>query len=820
MGSSSLKAKPVRLIFTTFLTAVSLTMFGLTSTLMLFRDSYSISKAMQKSERASESVYKEYGYDEKSYRINNRTGAKELQYTYHNYERTMLSQEDIDALNANSAGLSFTGVYAFNNMSFGNINTSSLERNYYSHTEPQGFIIANEETFNKNGLSMVAGNLPDSKEKIVISQYMYEVIKPSYEGVSNLSDILNKDLKIRVSGNKNQKTYTFKISGIANVGEIPSKYAALKENDSSKSSREIEELSNKLSDYLDNSYHTAFYVNSDFYNECYYPIMGEDSAFGYNNNYVSRMNTRGLVIHEYPIGDQDYQYLDDYWNDFFSFDTVKENKNLFEFFDKDGKKTELKESLGQDEIYYPYERYQNIQRNGYNNYFSKGREMVENGRRYDSALYSLLDTEEKTNVYRALFDRLERYFDGEYDEEHDKEEDFNTAKNFIDNYYVTYKTRQHTLDVANFYVDRYQNERGWEEEKYSSSFKTFRDNYYDVNSTEPIKMDKYDSVVSYLTEDTDGYVKLYMIRMYLDKMNFNTSEDWEKIDNYRNILNNPEPISQSTLDEIINFIKTQFPNFSTNYSTDWINANVELATIAAYYASYNGNKGSLNVVGYYRNGSDNYGPCILNIDFLRSNAKFEDYSWSNERVTSYKPTGINRYAAAITRSNYSQNQIEVMLKDTTVYRYQFSNDVYSNLQMILSLIDTLKLVFLIVGLVFAVFSALMLLNFIATSIASKTKDIGILRAVGARGSDLFKIFFSESLFIAAVCALISIILTFVAEFFLDRYFVSEIGISILQFSVITVGLVVGVALFIAFIATIFPVIHSSRKPPVESIRAL
>ena len=38
MGSSSLKTKPFRLIFTAFLTTVSLTMFGLTSTLMLFNE--------------------------------------------------------------------------------------------------------------------------------------------------------------------------------------------------------------------------------------------------------------------------------------------------------------------------------------------------------------------------------------------------------------------------------------------------------------------------------------------------------------------------------------------------------------------------------------------------------------------------------------------------------------------------------------------------------------------------------------------------------------------------------------------------------------
>ena len=85
---------------------------------------------------------------------------------------------------------------------------------------------------------------------------------------------------------------------------------------------------------------------------------------------------------------------------------------------------------------------------------------------------------------------------------------------------------------------------------------------------------------------------------------------------------------------------------------------------------------------------------------------------------------------------------------------------------------------------------------------------------------LSKIFFSEALFIGVVCSLLAVIGTFVSEFFIDRYFVDEVGISVLQFSLATVGLIFAIALAITFIATIIPVVHSSRKPPVESIRAL
>ena len=96
--------------------------------------------------------------------------------------------------------------------------------------------------------------------------------------------------------------------------------------------------------------------------------------------------------------------------------------------------------------------------------------------------------------------------------------------------------------------------------------------------------------------------------------------------------------------------------------------------------------------------------------------------------------------------------------------YTFTSARYQSVNFIVEMINILKQVFFWVGVGFGVFAALMFLNFISVSIAGKQKDIGILRAIGARKSDVFKIFFSESLFIAGVCAILALIFTFTAEF--------------------------------------------------------
>jgi ABC-type antimicrobial peptide transport system permease subunit len=120
-----------------------------------------------------------------------------------------------------------------------------------------------------------------------------------------------------------------------------------------------------------------------------------------------------------------------------------------------------------------------------------------------------------------------------------------------------------------------------------------------------------------------------------------------------------------------------------------------------------------------------------------------------------------------------------------------------------------------------VFAALLLCNFISVSISYKKKEIGILRAVGARGIDVFKIFFSESLIIAAICVLLASIGTALVCKVLNAEMGDAIaGVSLFVFRPLSLLMLIGIAILTAAIATFLPVWNAARKKPVESIRAL
>lgn len=125
---------------------------------------------------------------------------------------------------------------------------------------------------------------------------------------------------------------------------------------------------------------------------------------------------------------------------------------------------------------------------------------------------------------------------------------------------------------------------------------------------------------------------------------------------------------------------------------------------------------------------------------------------------------------------------------------------------------------LIAGIIFAVFAALMLTSFIATSIAYKRREVGILRAIGSRGNDVVRIFGSESALIAAICFVLSSLITGILAGLANRYLVTFLHVSLLEFGPLQLLLIAAVAFATAFVATFLPVWHFARKRPIDAIR--
>ena len=167
------------------------------------------------------------------------------------------------------------------------------------------------------------------------------------------------------------------------------------------------------------------------------------------------------------------------------------------------------------------------------------------------------------------------------------------------------------------------------------------------------------------------------------------------------------------------------------------------------------------------------------------------------------------------------DRIEVVDEERDVV-YYLDNRLYDDLRSVNNTIEMLSTIFLWIGVGMAAFAGLMLFNFISVSISNKNKEIGILRAVGARGLDVFKIFFAESGIIVGICLVLSIIGSAIAAALINGMLKAEIGFEVvlIVFVPLSIALMIGVACVVAVIATFLPVYLAARKKPVDSIRAL
>ncbi len=167
-----------------------------------------------------------------------------------------------------------------------------------------------------------------------------------------------------------------------------------------------------------------------------------------------------------------------------------------------------------------------------------------------------------------------------------------------------------------------------------------------------------------------------------------------------------------------------------------------------------------------------------------------------------------------------KNLVSYCYKEDSNVRHQIQNAITFELDSVNEFLEEFAKIFVYIGLGFALFAALMLSNFIALSISYKKQEIGILRAIGSRSNDVFRIFFSESFIIAMINFVLSAIGVLVITNIINGIVRNELGIliTVLSFTPRQVILLFAVSVFVAFVASFLPVKKIASKKPIDAIR--
>ena len=172
-------------------------------------------------------------------------------------------------------------------------------------------------------------------------------------------------------------------------------------------------------------------------------------------------------------------------------------------------------------------------------------------------------------------------------------------------------------------------------------------------------------------------------------------------------------------------------------------------------------------------------------------------------------------------SSFDDDTMKPFLEKYDIDRNLYANTVATqDVKSIQSFASFATRVFFYASIALFIFAAVLMMNFIIVSISYRKKDIGILRAIGARSMDVLKIFIWEGVMLAAISYVITMVGLQIVTMITNNFAKEEIGVLISPV-IITLRqplLMLVIVAVVTFIACIIPVTRIARQRPIDAIK--
>jgi len=167
--------------------------------------------------------------------------------------------------------------------------------------------------------------------------------------------------------------------------------------------------------------------------------------------------------------------------------------------------------------------------------------------------------------------------------------------------------------------------------------------------------------------------------------------------------------------------------------------------------------------------------------------------------------------------NYNQKMLDAGTDDKVITYTDFVGVLMSSVTDIVNVISYVLVTFVAISLVV---SSIMIGVITYISVLERRKEIGILRAIGARKGDIGNVFTAETLIVGFTAGLmgvlVTLLLTIPANYIVEMQFgVSNIAILPWEPAVILVA----ISMVLSFVAGLIPSSAASRRDPVEALRS-
>ncbi len=135
------------------------------------------------------------------------------------------------------------------------------------------------------------------------------------------------------------------------------------------------------------------------------------------------------------------------------------------------------------------------------------------------------------------------------------------------------------------------------------------------------------------------------------------------------------------------------------------------------------------------------------------------------------------------------------------------------------IVDTISLVLIAFVAISLVVSSIMIGIITYISVLERTKEIGILRAVGASKKDISRVFNAETFIVGAISGLLGILITIGLTFPINAITYIITGVEVQTMLPLTAAaILVGISILLTVFAGLIPSSFASKKDPVEALR--
>lgn len=168
---------------------------------------------------------------------------------------------------------------------------------------------------------------------------------------------------------------------------------------------------------------------------------------------------------------------------------------------------------------------------------------------------------------------------------------------------------------------------------------------------------------------------------------------------------------------------------------------------------------------------------------------------------------IKEYNSTLTNENE-----KIICSDTTGF-------ITSTLGQMVDIVSYVLIAFAGISLVV---SSIMIGIITYTSVIERTKEIGVLRSIGARKKDISRVFNMETFIIGLSAGLIGVVVTFALTFPISKIIINLAGGAVTTrlavLKVTDMAILVGISVILTLIAGLIPARIASKKDPVKALR--